>query len=280
MHTRPGGARMRTFEPESSLRVFVRYVSIPIAAGHAGRVVLRRLRPVRRELLTHAHTPADGVHPRPDGVLLGGARRIVRKDVPVAARQRVVVALREPVVLSDRVEILVAVDLRRIVDQPLRQRRAGEPLLHVDRDERLRYSVLRLSEPVLDDQEVTVLLEHVTNLFVVERYEFIAAHLPLRFWCVQLGYPGTRRNMQSRRRVETLVGWPADERADFRRHQTPRTGGSGPCAFRRGGARVVRSGLSRRAASGRIARGRGGADAGDVSTRVSKLAIVHGRDEP
>ena len=68
--------------------------------------------------------------------------------------------------------------------------------------------------------------------------------------------------------------------ADFRRHQAPRTGSSRSCAFRRGSARAVGPGLPGRPPSGRLARGRGGADAGDVRAGVPELAVVHARNEP
>jgi hypothetical protein len=105
-------------------------------------------------------------------------------------------------VLPDCFVIEVALYLRRVVDDLFRQRRPHDACGLVDLGELAGQCVLRLAQPVLDDQEFTVLTDDVAELVAVDRDYLVSLHAP----------PSPRGNttVPTHVRVKTsaLVGWP------------------------------------------------------------------------
>src|SRR6266511_4045955 len=165
----------RRFQAGSVVRVVVlREVAPAVSPCDAGRgrsFVERSL--VAGDLLAHCNALAQR--------LVGDPSRIVRLEIAERARRWIGEALSQTVVLCDGYMVEVAVHLRRVVDQILRQRGPDDMLAFVDFGERLRQRVLRLQQPVLDDQVVAVGVDDVADLVALDRTYVVTLHGPLLF---------------------------------------------------------------------------------------------------
>src|SRR5262249_1280161 len=99
--------------------------------------------------------------------------RVVRLELAEGARRGIGEAFGEAIVLRDRLPVEVAVHLRRVVDELLRERRPNDAFGLVGLGERLRQSVLRFQQPVLDDQVLAMLVDEVTDLVPVDRHDLV-----------------------------------------------------------------------------------------------------------
>src|SRR5205085_903584 len=151
----------------------------------------------------------------PACVVFGRLGGIVGEQVSVALGLRRRLALGEAVVHRDRVLVrLVAVQLRRLLDDVLGDGEPHDLLAVVHVDEGLRDEVLRLPErAMLDDDVVADRADHVAQLVLVARDDVVAFHgprctSPRRLTNLRLGIASGRRAF--RPSVENaLLGWPA-----------------------------------------------------------------------